>query len=158
LQAGTIVGSVAYTTAGASLATYWKETEVRMDITVINPCESEIAKMKAAGLTISTVHPKTAFTQDVGVKEIFGVPILFGYNMRADMPEDVVYRILSGLYKAREQLVAADPGFKPLASDFTGMQTSGINANPEIPVHPGLAKFLKEHNAWQDTWKIAGGS
>ena len=56
-----------------------------MDITVINPCESEIAKMKAAGLTISTVHPKTAFTQDVGVKEIFGVPILFGYNMRADM-------------------------------------------------------------------------
>lgn len=158
LQAGTIVGSVAYTTAGASLATYWKETEVRMDITVINPCDNEVAKMKAAGLTISTVHPKDAFTQDVGVKDILGVPILFGYNMRADMPEDVVYRILSGLYKAREQLVAADPGFKTLANDFTGMQASGINANPDIPVHPGLAKFLKEHNAWQDKWKIASGS
>jgi hypothetical protein len=34
----------------------------------------------------------------------------------------------------------------------------GINANPQVPVHAGLAKFLKEHNAWNDKWKIAGGT
>jgi TRAP-type uncharacterized transport system substrate-binding protein len=38
LQAGTIVGSATYTTAGRSLAAYWKETEIRMDIKVVNPC------------------------------------------------------------------------------------------------------------------------
>ena len=31
-----------------------------------------------------------------------------------------------------------------------------INANPTAPVHAGLAKFLKEHKAWNDKWKIAG--
>ena len=30
LDAGTIVGSVAYTTSGAQLSSYWKETEIRM--------------------------------------------------------------------------------------------------------------------------------
>jgi TRAP-type uncharacterized transport system substrate-binding protein len=100
-----------------------------MDVSVINPCPNELAKLKSAGLAISTVNPKDAFAQDVGVKEIFGVPILFAYNMRADMPADTVYAILNGLYKARDQLVAADPGFTPLAKDFVGMQVSGINAS-----------------------------
>jgi TRAP-type uncharacterized transport system substrate-binding protein len=155
LQSGTIAGSVAYTTAGRSLPTYWKETEIRTNIAVINPCPDEIAKLKAAGLAIADVDPKQAFSQPVGVQEIKGVPILFGYNVRPDMPEDVVYKMLNAFYKNREELAKADPGFTPMAKDFIGMQVNGIAANPEIPVHPGLAKFLKEHKAWKDNWKVA---
>ena len=91
----------------------------------------------------------------MGVKEIKGVPILFGYNVRSDMPEDVVYKMLSAFYKNRADLAKADPGFTPMAKDFVGMQVNGISANPQIPVHPGLAKFLKEQKAWNDKWKIA---
>ena len=155
LQGGTISGSVAYTTAGRSLATYWKETDVRMDIKVINPCPNEVAKLKAAGLAVVDVDPKQAFTKNVGVPQIMGVPILFAYNVRADMPEDVVYKMVSAFYKQRDKLAQADPGFTPMARDFVGMQVQGISANPQIPVHPGLAKFLKEHKAWNDKWKIA---
>ena len=155
LQAGTLAGSVAYTTAGRSLAPYWKETEVRMDLKVINPCPAEVAKLKAAGLAVVDVDPKVAFSKDVGVTQIQAVPILFAYNMRADMPEDVVYRLLGAFYKNRESLAKSDPGFTPMAKDFIGMQVQGINANPDIPVHSGMAKFLKEHKAWNDKWKIA---
>jgi hypothetical protein len=154
LKAGTIAGSVAYTTAGRSLAPYWKETDVRMDVKVVNPCPDEIEKLKSAGLLITDVSPKV-FTKDVGVQEIKGVPILFAYNMRADIPEDVVYKLVSAFYTNRDDLAKADPGFTPMAKDFVGMQVAGINANPDIPVHPGLAKFLKEKNAWNDKWKIA---
>ena len=157
LKAGTIAASVAYTTAGASLVPYWKETEIRMDVKIVNPCPDEVEKLKAAGLGVVEVSPKV-FTKDVGVPKINGVPILFAFNMRADMPEDVVYRLLSGLYKNRDALVKADPGFGPMAKDFVGMQVGGISANPAVPVHPGLAKFLKEHNAWNDKWKIAGSA
>jgi TRAP-type uncharacterized transport system substrate-binding protein len=146
---------VAYTTAGRSLASYWKETEIRMDVKMINPCPDEVAKLKAAGLAIADVNPKNAFSKDVGVTAIQGVPILFGYNVRADMPEDVVYKMLNAFYVNREKLAAADPGFTPMAKDFVGMQVNGIAANPDIPVHAGLAKFLKEHKAWNDKWKIA---
>ena len=155
LQSGSIVGAVAYTTAGRSLSSYWKETDVRMDVKVINPCPEEVAKLKAAGLAVVEVDPTKAFTKDVGVKTIQGVPILFGYNVRADMPADVVYKLLSAFYKNRESLAKSDPGFTPMARDFVGMQVQGINANPHIPVHAGLAKFLKEHKAWNDKWKVA---
>jgi TRAP transporter TAXI family solute receptor len=154
LKGGSIAASVAYTTAGASLVPYWKETDIRMDVKIINPCPDEVDKLKAAGLSVVEVDPKV-FTKNVGVDKIRGVPILFAFNMRADVPEDLVYRLLSGFYKNRDALVKADAGFAPLAKDFIGMQVSGINANPQIPVHPGLAKFLKEHNAWNDKWKVA---
>ena len=155
LQGGTINGSVAYTTAGRSLATYWKETDVRMDVRVVNPCPDEVAKLKAAGLAVVSVNPKEAFTKDIGVNEILGVPILFAYNVRPDMPEDVVYKMVNAFYKDRDALAKADPGFTPMAKDFVGMQVQGISANPHIPVHAGLARFLKEQNAWNEKWKIA---
>lgn len=156
LQAGTIVGAVAYTTSGASLASYWRETELRTDIRVINPSADEVKKLIAADLAPVEVDSTKAFSKDVGVKTILGVPILFGYNVRADMPGDVVYKMLSAFYKDRAGLAKADPGFAPMAKDFVGMQLSGIKANPTIPVHAGLAKFLKEQKAWNDKWKIAG--
>jgi len=158
LQSGTIVGSATYTTAGRSLAAYWKETDIRMDIAVINPCPDEIAKVKAAGLSFAEVDPKNAFSKPVGPSKLMGVPILFGYNARLDIPEDVVYKMVSAFYKKKDDLLKADPGFTPLAKDFVGMQVNGINANPQVPVHPGLAKFLKEHKAWNDKWKVGKAS
>jgi uncharacterized protein len=158
LEAGTIVGSATYTTAGRSLAAYWKETEIRMDIKVVNPCPDEVAKLKAAGLAVVDVDPKGAFSKDVGPSTLKGVPILFGYNARIDLPEEVVYKMVKAFYDKRDELVKIDPGFTPMAKDFVGMQVQGIDANPQIPVHPGLAKFLKEHKAWNDKWKIASSA
>ncbi len=156
LQAGTIIGAVSYTTAGISLPSYWRETELRIGLKAINPSPEEVKKLTAANLTPLEIDPKKVFSKDVGVKTILGVPLLFGYNVRADMPEEVVYKMLNALYNKRADLVTSDPGFLPLASDFTGMQARGINANPTVPVHPGLAKFLKEKKAWNDKWIISG--
>jgi uncharacterized protein len=158
LEAGTIVGSVAYTTSGSALSSYWKETEIRMDVRVVNPCPDEVAKLKAAGLAVVDVDPKGAFAKDVGPKMLQGVPILFGYNARTDMPEEIVYKMVKAFYDKKDELVKLDPGFSAMAKDFVGMQVQGINANPDVPVHPGLAKFLKEHKAWNDKWKVASGA
>lgn len=156
LQAGTIVGAVCYTTSGRSLPSYWRETELRLDIRIINPSPDEIKKLTAANLTPTEIDASKVFSKDVGVKTIFGVPLLFGYNVLADMPEDIVYKMLKKFQAERENLAKVDPGFEPLARDFVGMQVKGINGYPDAPVHPGLAKFLKENKAWNDKWKIAG--
>ena len=156
MQAGTVVGSATYTTAGKSLAAYWKETEIRMDIKVINPCPDEVAKLKAAGLAVASVNAKDAFTKDVGPATLMGVPILFGYNVGPNISEDIVYKMVSAFYKNKDNLAKNEPGFTPMAKDFVGMQVQGINANPDVAVHPGLAKFLKEQNAWNSKWKVAG--
>ena len=158
LEQGTIVGSAIYTTAGRSLPPYWKETEVRMDIRVVNPCADEVAKLKAAGLALAEVDAKGAFAKSVGPTTLQGVPILFGYNVRPDMPEAVVYKMVKAFYDQRDELVKIEAGFTPMAKDFVAMQAQGINANPQVPVHPGLAKFMKEHKAWDDKWKVAPGT
>jgi TRAP transporter TAXI family solute receptor len=156
LQAGTIVGAVCYTTAGRSLPSYWRETELRLDIKLINPSLDEVKKLTAANLAPTEIDASKVFSKDVGVKTILGVPLLFAYNMLADMPEEIVYKMVRTFYEKREWLAKADPGFEPMARDFIYMQVKGISANPEAPVHPGLAKFLKEHKAWNNKWKIAG--
>jgi len=154
LQSGTIVGSAIYTTAGHSLADYWRGTEGRLDLKIINPCPDEIERLKAAGLSVVGVDPKAAFTRNIGLGPLLGVPILFGYNARLDVPEDLVYRLIRKLYDEKDNLANGNPGFAPMARDFVGMQVTGISANPEIAVHPGLARFLKEHNAWNDKWTV----
>jgi TRAP transporter TAXI family solute receptor len=155
LKAGTIVGAVCYTTSGRSLPSYWRETELQVDIKIINPSQEEVKKLTAANLAPTEIEASKVFTKDVGVKTILGVPLLFAYNVLADMPEEIVYKMLIKFFAEKDNLVKADPGFEPLAKDFVGMQVRGIAANPDVPVHPGLAKFLKEHNAWDNKWKIA---
>ncbi len=155
LAGGSIDGAVAYTTAGRSLPAYWRETELRADVTVINPCPDEIETLTAAGLVPMEVNASEAFSQEVGVETILGVPIYFAYNVRADMDADLVYNMLTAFYDARDQLAEQDPGFQPMANDFVGMQVGGISGAPDIPVHPGLARFLEEHGAWNDEWTIA---
>jgi TRAP-type uncharacterized transport system substrate-binding protein len=154
LQSGTIVGSAVYTTAGAELADYWVRTMNQVDVTIVNPCADEIEKIRSAGLSVVDVNPKPAFSKNVGPSTLQGVPILFGYNARLDIPEESTYRLISAIYRDRDRLAAVNPAFAPMARDFVGMQVNGINANPEIAVHPGLARFLREHNAWSDKWKV----
>ena len=123
-----------------------------------NKATDEVKKLRAADLAPVEVDATKAFSKDVGVKTILGVQILFGYNVRPDMSEAVVYKMVKAFYDKKDELVKLDAGFTPMAKDFIGMQVQGINANPQIPVHPGLAKFLKEHKAWNDKWKVGGSS
>ncbi|MGE5258691.1 MAG: hypothetical protein ACM3KE_18610, partial [Hyphomicrobiales bacterium] len=126
-----------------------------VDVKIINPSPEEVKKLTAKNLEPDQLDASKIFTKDVGVKTILGVPLLFGYNVRADMPEEIVYKMLTKFYAERDALAKVDPGFEPMARNFVGMQVKGINGEPEAPVHPGLAKFLKEQKAWNDKWKIA---
>ena len=122
LESGSIVGSGVYTTAGRSLPAYWKETEIRQEIRVVNPCPDEVAKIRAAGLAIVEVDPKAAFSKSVGPSTLLGVGILFGHNSGTNISEDVVYKMVTAFYKNKDALAKSEPGFTPMAKDFVGMQ------------------------------------
>src|SRR5699024_8943248 len=66
LEQGSIDASAAYTTAGQSLPTWWREAELRADVSVVNPTEEEIATLQEAGLSPTQIGT-SAFSQDVGV-------------------------------------------------------------------------------------------
>jgi TRAP-type uncharacterized transport system substrate-binding protein len=156
LAKGTIEAAVMWTTAGRTLVPWAVEAELKVDVTVLNPTPEEREKLAAAGLSPIRVDPGIVFVTDVGVEEIWGVPLLFGFNVRPDMCEYFVYRMLEAFERRVACLYKLEPGFELLKEDFVGLQVAGIKLNPHIPVHPGLTRFLKERDAWDPAWIIYG--
>ena len=155
LRKGTIDATAAYTTATVSLASWIKVLDVASPLQGVNPTPAQIKKLTAAGFTPAKINMKKAYTKDLGVGELYGVPFYFGQHFGLDFPEDGVYQVLKVLEKSAKDLVKLEAGFGPLAKDFAGFQVLGIQSIPEVPVHPGLAKYLKEKGLWDSSWKVA---
>jgi uncharacterized protein len=155
LRAGTIDATAAYTTSLVSLAGWLKVLEVASPLQGVNPTPEQIKKLTAAGFTPAKINLKKAYTKDMGVDELYGVPFYFGYHHSLNFPAEDVYRVLKALEIESPELAKLDAGFGPLAKDFAGFQVKGIQSIPEMPVHPGLAKYLKEKGLWNSSWIIA---
>jgi hypothetical protein len=155
LRAGTIDATAAYTTALVSLAGWIKVLDVSSPLQGVNPTPEQIKKITAAGFTPEKIDIKKAYTRDLGVDELYGVPFFFGYHHGLSFPAEGVYKALKVFEAAGPEMIKLDPGFGPLAKDFAGFQVKGIKSIPEIPIHPGLAKYLKEKGLWDPAWKVA---
>jgi hypothetical protein len=155
LRAGTIDATAAYTTALVSLASWIKVLDVASPLQGVNPTPEQIKKLTAAGFAPAKINMKKAYTKDLGVSELYGVPFFFGYHHGLSFPAEDIYRALKAFEAESKALVKLDPGFGPLAADLAGFQVQGIKSIPEVPVHPGLAKYLKEKGLWDSSWKIA---
>jgi TRAP-type uncharacterized transport system substrate-binding protein len=155
LRAGTIDATASYTTALVSVASWIKMLDVASPLQGVNPTPEQIKKLTAAGFTPAKIDMKKAYTRELGVEELYGVPFYFGQGLGLDFPEDAAYRMLKVLEESAGALAKLEAGFGPLAKDFAGFQVLGIRSIPEVPVHPGLAKYLKEKGLWDPAWVIA---
>lgn len=155
MKAGTIDAVANYTTALVSLPTWGKTLDVSTSLQGVNPTPEQIKKLAAAGFAPVKINMQKAYTKDLGVAELYGVPFFFGYHHGIAFPEADVYAALKVFEAAGPELMKLDPGFGPLAADLAAFQVQGIRSIPEVPVHPGLAKYLKEKNLWDPAWKIA---
>jgi uncharacterized protein len=158
LQEGQIEAFVVYTTGGASPAPWVTEAMLTTEVHVLNPSDEEIAELADLGIEVVRVDAG-AFETDVGVDEAVLVPLFYGFHVGLDVPGDDVYEMLSIIEANLEELAEADAGFTQLAADMIDLQRRGIQASPElIEVHPGLARFLRERDAWDEAWddRVAG--
>jgi uncharacterized protein len=152
LQESQIEAFSVYTTGGASPAPWVTEAMLSTEVAVLNPSEEEVEMLKEAGIETVRV-PGSAFESDVGVEEAVLVPLFYGFHLGLDVPEENVYRMLTIIEENLEELVQADGGFSQLAAGMVELQRRGIQASPEvIEIHPGLARFLRERDAWDEAW------
>ena len=155
LRAGTIDATAAYTTARVSLASWIKVLDVSSPLQGVNPTPEEIEKLTAAGFAPVKINIKKAYTRDLGVDELYGVPFYFGQHLPLAFPEEDLYRMLKVLEESAVDLAKLEAGFGPLSEDFAGFQVLGIKSIPRVPVHPGLARYLKEKGLWDSSWTVA---
>jgi len=141
-----------YTTGESSPAPWVAEAMLTTEVAVLNPSDEELAELAAAGIEMVRVRAD-AFESDVGVEEAVLVPLFYGFHVGLDVPEEDVFRMLTIIEEHAQELADADSGYRQLAADMVELQRRGIQASPESTgIHPGLARFLRERDAWDEAW------
>jgi TRAP-type uncharacterized transport system substrate-binding protein len=61
--------------------------------------------------------------------------------------------MLKVIEKNLGDLAKSDKSFSQLVKDMPGFQRRGVTAAVEfVPIHPGLAKYMREKGVWDKKW------
>ena len=152
VEAGDLKGFIAYTSAEATPAPWIVELSLATDWVILNPSADEVEKLRSEGISPVKVDPGV-FKRDVKVDEILLLPFFYGFHVGLEVPEEDLYRMLVAIEENADELVRADAGFKQIQQDMPGLQRRGVESAANfVPVHPGLAKYLRERGEWNPAW------
>jgi TRAP transporter TAXI family solute receptor len=153
LQSGGIDAFIIYTNGEATTAPWITETSLATDWVALNPSADEIERLKKAGFAVTEVKPGVFKKEAVGVNKVVLLPFYYGFHVGLEIPENDVYQMLKVIEKNVTQLAKSDPGFSQIAKDMPGMQRRGVMSSVNfVPVHPGLAKYMREKGVWDAKW------
>lgn len=153
LAAGHVQAINAYTSGEKTVSPWLLEAELATDIAILNPSEEEIEILNENGIQVVEIDPDV-FETDVHVDTVIRVPFFYGFHTGPDvMPEDDVYNMLNLIMEHTEELAEQDAIYGQINEDMIDIQYRGVQSSVDyVKIHPGLARFLKEHDAWEDEW------
>ena len=152
LASGAIDAMCVYTTAETAPAPWLAEASLAADWAALNPSDAELDKLRKANFTIIHVKPEV-FKKDVHVPSVVELPFYFGFDVGLEIPAEDVYQMLTLIEKHIGELAKSDPDFAQLAKDMPGFQRRGVQSSWDlVPIHPGLAKYMREKGVWDSKW------
>jgi TRAP-type uncharacterized transport system substrate-binding protein len=152
LQGGGIEGFIIYTNGEASPAPWIVEASLAADWAAVNPSAAEIAALRKAGFTVIEVKPEV-FKRDVHADKVVLLPFYYGFHVGLEVPENDLYRMLTVIEKNLPDLVKSDPAYSQIASNMAEFQRRGVMSSADlVPIHPGLAKYMREKGVWDAKW------
>ena len=87
------------------------------------------------------------------IAEAILMPFYYGYHVGLEGPEADVYQMLMLVEKNAAELAKADASFAQIAKGMAAFQRRGVESSVNlVPVHPGLAKYMREKNVWDAKW------
>lgn len=152
LQGGGLDGFILYTSGETAPAPWITEASLSADWAALNPSAEELARLKKAGFAVIEVKPDV-FRKDVHADKVVLLPFYYGFHVGLEIPENDVYRMLTIIEKNLGELVKSDPGYAQIAKDMSGFQRLGVLSSVDfVPIHPGLAKYMREKGVWDAKW------
>ncbi len=154
LERGSIVATAAYVTGVKAAPPWLLELDAKMNLAPVNPCPDEIEKLEKAGIILVKKNARDFFKRNANMGDIIGPQYFHGFHAAVDVPEDLVYQMLKILEAVAKDYQGVAAEFAEMAQDFVGLQLKGLKSalSMGIPVHPGLAKYLKEKGVWNPEW------
>jgi len=153
LEQGRFVAFGLYSNAESTTAPWITEASLQTDWAALNPSAEEVATLKQAGFNVVQVDPAIFGKKTAHVDKVTLLPFHYGLHLGLEVSEDDMYRILLAIEKNVAALAKADKGFKQVEKDMPGMQRRGVmSAVDFVPIHPGLAKYMRERGVWDAKW------
>lgn len=152
LQSGRVDGFGVYSNGEAGVPPWITEASLATDWAVVNPSADEVATLKKAGFAVFEQKPQV-FKRDVHADKLVLLPFYYGFHVGMEVPEADVYRMLKVIEKNAAALTQADKSFSQIDKDMAGFQRRGVTAAADfVPIHPGLAKYMREKGVWDAKW------
>ncbi|MDO8567808.1 MAG: TAXI family TRAP transporter solute-binding subunit [Dehalococcoidales bacterium] len=154
LQTGAIDAVGAYTTGQASLPGWVANIDVKTQVQTVTPSAAEQEIIKKIPTIANLMVPASVFSKPVGVKDIWAYSNFYGYYFGPNEDTERVYGIVKSWYEHGKELVSISPGLSQFEKSGLQMNIAAIDSTPDLPVHPGVAKYYKEKGIWKSNWKI----
>jgi uncharacterized protein len=152
LESGALDAMSIYTGSESAPPPWLAEASLAADWAALNPAPDELAALKSKGFTVVEVAPKV-FNRDVHADKVVELPFYYGFDVGLEVPEADVYKMLTIIEKNAGELAKIDPTFTQIAKDMVAFQKRGVESSWElVPIHPGLAKWMREKGAWDAKW------
>jgi len=152
LERGSIDGFCLYSNGEAAVPPWITEASLATDWAALNPSPDEVAALKKAGFAVFEQKPDV-FKRDIHADKAILLPFYYGFHVGLEVPAEDVYQMLMVIEKNRAALAEADKGFSQIAKDMPGFQRLGVTAAADfVPIHPGLAKYMREKGVWDAKW------
>jgi TRAP-type uncharacterized transport system substrate-binding protein len=152
LESGRIEGFGLYSNGESGVPPWITEASLATDWAALNPSAAEIAALRKAGFSVIELKPDV-FKRDVHADKVVLLPFYYGFHVGLEVPEDDMYQMLMVVEKHLPALLKADASFAQIAKDMPGFQRRGVAAAADlVPIHPGLAKYMREKGVWDAKW------
>ncbi|WP_332900300.1 TAXI family TRAP transporter solute-binding subunit [Haladaptatus sp. CMSO5] len=148
IEEGRVDAIVAYGANYVNLPGWATEVDARANLHSIEVTDQfKEGINKTAGTSFQEVDTY-GWEQDVGSDTMGTWPSAFQFHFAKDMSVDVGYELAKLSHDHYEQVREGQPSYLD-HSKFENMTDGYL---PDAPVHPGVADFLKENDAWNDDW------
>jgi len=154
LASGSIKGMIIYAAGGKTPAPWISEASLAVDWAALNPSADELAQLKAKGFASEQVSPDNFHKKEAYVKSVTLLPFYWGFDLGRDITEDEMFKMLTIIEKHADELAKLDPSFAQIGGgQMAAFQKKALESTADlVPIHPGLAKYLKSKNMWDSKW------
>ena len=154
LQSGSIKAIIIYAAGGKTPPPWIAEASLAVDWAALNPSADELAKLKAAGFVSEEVDPANFHKKEIYVKKVTLLPFYWGFDLGMNVTSAEMYKMLTIIDQHADELAKLDPSFKQIGGgQMAPFQKKALQSTYNlVPIHPGLAKYLKEKGQWDSKW------
>jgi uncharacterized protein len=154
LDSGRIKAMIVYAAGGKTPAPWISEASLSVDWVGLNPSAGELKQLKAKKFSAMSVPLTNFHRKDTSGKMITLVATYWGFDLGLSVSEAEMYKVLTVIEKNADQLAKLDPSYRQISGgQMAAFQKAALESTADmVPIHPGLAKFLKERKMWDASW------